>query len=377
MRRRSTPRRLARAVCLLAATSTLAVGAAGCIAPPDWTVTTVVGGLEHPWDVGFAGNAMIFTERGGRISSYVGGVRRVMATPSDVRLLGESGMLGLAVDSQFSSNRYIYTCFASTLGTPDDVRLVRWTVNADFSALTNRTDIVTGMPMNTSSGRHSGCRPRMDPQGRIWVGTGDAASATVPQDPRSLGGKVLCVNRNGAGVPGNPGGALDPRIFSYGHRNIQGVAIRARDVLRVTVEHGTHRDDELNRMVPGNFGWDPHSPPSTGYDEGRPMTDLGKFPSAVPALWSSGDPTIAPSGATFLTGSQWGQWNDALVVALLKGRNLLAMKLDDGDGKLLDVGLGLSDRGRLRSVVQGPDGNLYVTTDNGGNNDAILRIVPG
>ena len=186
-----------------------------------------------------------------------------MAQPADVYLNGESGMMGLAVDSQFASNRYIYTCFASTLGTPDDVRLVRWTVNSNFTALTNRTDIVTGMPLNTTSGRHAGCRPRMDAQGRLWVGTGDAAAATVPQDPRSLGGKVLRVNRDGSGVPGNPGGTLDPRIFSYGHRNVQGIAIRPSDGLGVTVEHGTNRDDEVNALVPGNFGWDPYASPST------------------------------------------------------------------------------------------------------------------
>jgi glucose/arabinose dehydrogenase len=362
-------------LCLLAVAATLAVGTSGCIAPPQWTVSTVVGGLDHPWDVGFAGNAMIFTERSGRISSYVNGVRRVMATPSDVRVLGESGMLGLTVDHQFSNNRYIYTCFASTLGAPDDVRLVRWRVNADFSALTDRTDIVTGMPMNTTSGRHSGCRPRMNAQGHIYVGTGDSANPTVPQDPTSLGGKVLRVNRDGLGIAGNPGAGLDSRIFSYGHRNLQGIAIRPRDGLGVTIEHGTDVDDELNRLVTGNFGWDPHSPPSTAYDEGRPMTDLVKFPTAVQALWSSGDPTIAPSGAVFLTGSQWGQWNDALVVALLKGRKLVAMQLAS-NGALEDVGVALSDRGRLRSVVQGPDANLYVTTDNGGKADVILKIDP-
>jgi glucose/arabinose dehydrogenase len=106
------------------------------------------------------------------------------------------------------------------------------------------------------------------------------------------------------------------------------------------------------------------------------MTDLVKFPTAVQALWSSGDPTIAPSGATFVTGTQWGQWNDALVVGLLKGRKLVAMKLA-ANGALEDVGVALTDRGRLRSVVQGPDANLYVTTDNGGNTDVILKIVPG
>ena len=94
------------------------------------------------------------------------------------------------------------------------------------------------------------------------------------------------------------------------------------------------------------------------------------------ALWSSGSPTIAPSGAVFLSGTQWGQWNNALVIAVLKGKKLFVMDLA-ANGTLEDVGTALTDRGRLRSVVQGPDANLYVTTDNGGNTDVILKVVPG
>jgi aldose sugar dehydrogenase len=352
---------------------------AGCASGPQLTVTTAVSGLDHPWDLGFAGSTMIFTERPGRISAVVDGQTRLLAAPPDVVQASEAGMMGLAVDPEFASNRFIYTCFASTRGGPnDDVRVVRWTVDDGFTTLTNRTDIVTGMPVNTSGelGRHSGCRPRFDAAGHLWIGTGDGATGSVPQDSRSLGGKVLRVDRDGQALAGNPGGALDPRIYSSGHRNVQGIAFRASDGLGVSLEHGPDRDDELNRLVTGNFGWDPVFADRPGYNEAVPMTDLRKFPAAVRALWASGSTTLAPSGATFLAGTQWKDWNGGLAVAFLKGQRMLVLILD-AEGRPRDVGGALTDQGRLRTPVEGPDGNLYVTTDNGGGTDKILKVVPG
>jgi glucose/arabinose dehydrogenase len=367
------PRASRRGLLLIAAG--VAVAVSGCLPGPRLTVSTVVSGLDHPWDVGFANGTMVYTERPGRIGAFVNGQRRVLAAPADVLVAGEGGMLGLAVDPAFSSNRFIYTCFNSTRGAPRDVRVVRWTVNATFTGLTNRTDIVTGAPAN-ESGRHSGCRPRFGIDGRLWIGTGDAATGTVPQDPRSLGGKILRVNRDGSPAAGNPGGVLDPRILSYGHRNVQGLAFRPTDGLGVSTEHGPDRDDELNRLVPGNFGWDPVTASGSGYNESVPMTDLAKFPSAVRAVWSSGSPTVAPSGATFLIGSRWEGWNGALAIALLKGRKLLVFALDS-QGRVTNGAAAITNQGRLRSAVLGPGGDLYLTTDNGGGTDRILRVVPG
>ncbi len=351
----STPR--GRWPAMTAAVLALAAAGAGCANPPAFTTTTLVSGLSVPWDLAFTPDgALLFTERPGwidvRLSS---GVVRQLASPADVKTGSEAGMMGLVVDPQFATNRYVYTCLASTLGGPNgDVRVARWTVDAGYTTLSSRTDIVTGIPVNTlgESGRHSGCRPRFGPDGYLYIGTGDSAVGTVPQDPHSLGGKILRVTRDGAAAPGNLGGAYDARIFSTGHRNTQGLAWRPSDRLGISVEHGPDVNDEVNLLVEGNFGWDPVYPGGgNAYNEAVPMTDLTKFPTAVRALWSSGSYTLATSGATFLTGTQWKAWNGVLIVACLKGSRLLALPMN-GQGKVTDIGAGLINTyGRLRTPV--------------------------
>jgi glucose/arabinose dehydrogenase len=254
------------------------------------------------------------------------------------------------------------------------VRVVRWQVNATYTALTNRTDILTGLPA-ISTGRHSGCRPRFGPDGYLWVGTGDAATATNPQNPNSLGGKVLRIDTNGAPAPGNPGGALRPEIYTYGHRNVQGLTFDPATGRAFSVEHGSNCDDEVNILqAGGNYGWDPVNPNgSTGYYEGVPMTDTVKFPDAVEAFWSSGCPTVAPSGATFLTGSQWSGWNNGLAMAVLKDQYVHIIRFN-GEDVIVGEAETITDRGRLRSAVQGPDGNLYLAQD--ANPGGILRVTP-
>jgi glucose/arabinose dehydrogenase len=112
-----------------------------------------------------------------------------------------------------------------------------------------------------------------------------------------------------------------------------------------------------------------------GYNQDVPMTDFAKFPNAIGAKWSSGSPTIAPSGATFLSGAQWGDWNGSIAVAVLKGRHLRVFHFGPS-GNITGFDTAITTRGRLRSAVQGPNGYLFITTDNGGNNDVILRVRP-
>jgi len=346
-------------------------------APSGLTVSTVVSGLDRPWDIAFEpGGAMFLTERSGRIKvRLTSGEVRTLVLPSDVRALSEGGMMGLAVDPSYAQNRRIYTCFLSAASGALDVRLVRWHVNAASTGLDSRADIVTGIPVNTAgqAGRHSGCRPRFGPDGNLWVGTGDAATNYTPQSPTSLGGKVLRVNTDGAGVTGNMTAPYDHRILSIGHRNVQGIAFRS-DGKAYSIEHGTDRDDEVNVLVNGaNYGWDPR-PLSGGtlYDESRPMTDTARYPYAKLPVWSSGYPTIAPSGGTFVHGDRWNGWNDSLAMAVLKGQQMRVLGFDaSGDG--LDTQwTDVTNQGRLRVVVQGPDQDLYVAQD--ASPGSILRV---
>jgi len=321
---------------------------------------------------------MFFTERAGKVRvRTTSGDLRILADIPDVVVAHEGGLLGIAVDPNFATNRRIYTCLLSNAGGAVDVRLVRWRVNNAVTALGSRADIVTGMPVNQSGqlGRHSGCRPRFGPDGRIWMGTGDAATGSVPQDPTSLGGKVLRVDTDGHGVAGNAKPPFDPRIYSYGHRNVQGIAFSPGGKA-YSIEHGTDRDDEVNRLVAGaNYGWDPRpTGGGSGYDESQPMTNLAKYPNARRPVWTSGYPTIAPSGGTFLHGSRWAGWDRALAMAVLKDEQLRILAFDRDGTAVSQQWVRITDRGRLRVAVQGPDGNLYVAVDS--DPGVIFKVTP-
>jgi glucose/arabinose dehydrogenase len=374
VRRRLGSGRLAvAAVALVLATS----GFAGCEpTPPTLSAQTLVSGLANPWDLAFTpSGSLIWTEKGGRIMRRQrnGTVTQMTATMTDLFASGETGLMGLAVDPRFNSNRQVFTCQGWTNGTARDVRVIRWQANTAGTALTRLSTVVSGIP--ATSGRHGGCRLRFDASNRLYVGTGDAAVGTNPQSLTSLGGKILRVNPDtGAGSPGNPfassANATTRKIWSYGHRNVQGLAFRADGTLW-TAEHGPDRDDEVNRGVTGNFGWNP----VPGYNEGVPMTDTAEFPSAVVASWSSGSPTVATSGMAWLTGSQWEAWDDRLVVATLKGQSLLVLQ-PHANGTLTQIArIYQGTFGRIRTALLGPDGLLYLTTSNG-SGDRIIRITP-
>ena len=351
-------------------------------AAPTLQVSTVLAGLAIPWDLTFTPNdTMLFTVRSGSTAGvyvrHLGGYVRRLAVPRGFYSSRALGMMGIVVDPRFVSNRRFYTCHGFASGTYKDIRVVPWTVNRQYNTVTELSPIVTGIPVTT--GEQSGCRLRFDPQNRLYIGTGDAGIGTSPQDRASLGGKVLRVDPfTGAGVAGNPfitsSNARTRKIFTYGHRNVQGLTLRPGTSQMWSVEHGTDRDDEVNALLAGgNYGWDP----VPGYNETVPMTDTTKFPNAVPARWSSGFPTIATSGGIFLSGTQWGSWNGAIAVANLKGSHLRVFRLDSAGHVVgYDVPAELNGTyGRLRTAQTGPGGALYLTTSNG-TNDRILRVVP-
>lgn len=367
---------------------------------PSLTRTTFVPGLSAPWDLAFAEDGtMFFTERcaglsvrrtNGTIARLFGGAGSALVAP-DLVCEGQSGMHGVALDPAFAANRTIYVYMTSNLSTaPRTNRVVRLTLDAGFTTAGNRTDIVTDIRFKDvangvgGSGAHSGGRIRFGPDGLLYITTGDNHSATLPQSPTQLGGKVLRVTGAGAAAPGNsPPAGFDPRIYTYGHRNVQGLTFRPGTGQAFISEHGPNHSDEVTALVNGgNGGWDPQDRAGLACPDGycgyagnattMPMTDLFRFPSAMIPSWSNNGASQGTGPATFLVGEQWRDWNGRLLVGVMGGQRLALLELNP-------VGAAFSERtvnlpaARYRSLVIGPDGNLYVATDAG----EIWRVVPG
>ncbi|CAN5400260.1 PQQ-dependent sugar dehydrogenase [soil metagenome] len=362
-----------------------AAAAPTAAARPTFTITTIASGLTIPWDIAQTPDGtVIFDQRGGGLSvrRTNGTVTALTADFSDLYALGETGLMGLVLDPGFATNRRFYTCQGHQAGADKEIQVIAWTVNAGYTAATRVADPLLGdIPVNASNGRHGGCRLRFDTTGSLMVSTGDTATGSTPQDLRSLAGKILRIDpMTGAPASGNPGiNAANPNtrlLWTYGHRNPQGLALRPNGQM-FNVEHGPGIEDEVNLVLRGrNYGWDPNGS-GGGYDESVPMTDLAQFPNAKPASWTSG-PTDATCGATFLVGTQWKSWNGSMVVAQLQGSSLLRLTFG-ARGQLTREGLSpefTGTYGRLRTAQLGTDGSLYLTTANGGGNDLILKVTP-
>lgn len=385
--RRST---LGAGAAVAAAIIGIGVAPTACAEPaPPLQVTTVMDGLAKPWDVVIAPDGAILTgERAGRfvVKRPDGTVGEMTADLSDLYAEGETGLMGIALASDFETSRTVYTCQGhrgaggGSLGTGSlgstadgtDIRVVSWTADPEWTTLTRTGDVLTGMPTGPG-GRHGGCRILAHPDGTLYVGTGDTASPTVPQDRNSLGGKVLHVDADGSPAAGNP--FPDSPVFTLGHRNVQGLALQPGTGRIYGIEQGTSRDDEVNLLDAGNnYGYRPDRAPFI-YDESVPMTDPVRVPGAVPAVWSSGAPTLATPGGTFVSGAAWGEWDGALAVTTQQGEKMLLLKLSPDGTAVTETGSVLTDQGRLRSATRMPDGSLLVTTDNG-TGDKVLRVAP-
>jgi glucose/arabinose dehydrogenase len=283
--------------------------------------------------------------------------------------------MGLEVDPDFASNRRIYTCQGGFTSGGHDVHVTAWTLDEKLRNATMDKVLVGGFP--TSSGRHGGCRLVVTRDGSLLVGTGDAATGTNPRNLASLGGKTLRINRfNGHPWRHNPfrtsSNARTRLIYTYGHRNVQGLTQR-HDGTLWSIEQGTDRDDEVNRLVAGgDYGYNP----VPGYNESVPMTDQSLPGTHIGARWSSGPTTDATSGGTFVPRlRKWRGYRGWLAVAALKNSKLIMLQFDRS-GRLLQERTELTGHGRLRTAVVARNGDLLVTTDNGGGQDVILRVHP-
>ena len=398
MHRTTTPALFLLAAILLLAAVLVFAAPARAAEPGDLRVqrTVILANLDNPWDLAFAPDGtLFFTEkcRGLSVRTPDGTVRHLFGASGaavaadDLFCQGQSGMLGLALDPAFADNRRLYLFMASKLDGQPANRVVRLQVDAANTTVRDRTDIVTDIPFKASfnrwgrAGAHSGGRLRFSPKdGFLYVTTGDNHNGPLPQDLTRLGGKVLRIDRDGRPAPGNntPKGG-DARLFTYGHRNVQGLAFRPGTGQPFACEHGPGHSDEVTPLVAGgNGGWDPAPTPGVscasdycGYTSNKPdgsrtsMTDRERFPAALPPSWTNQGVSEGMGPCVFLDGSDWGDWAGRLAVGFLRGAriDLLAM---DAAGQATGVRTiaGLPAE-RMRSLVLAPDGALVVATDGG------------
>lgn len=346
---------------------------------PSIKTSTLVDGLEIPWDIALLPDgSMLYTERDKERLTHRntdGTQAVVLDQPDGMWHSGETGLESLILAADFATSNDFVTCHGYKKGNTQDVRVVRWHLDGDKA--TPVRNLVTGLP--STSGRHGGCALEHGADDSLYVGTGDAADGRNPRNLDSGGGKVLRISDStGEGLPDNPfadsSNEMRQRVWSFGHRNVQGLALNPEDKTVWSVEQGSYRDDEVNRSVKGgDFGWNP----LPGFNESVPMTDHSLPGKQYNAAWSSGKTTLATAGGTFLHGANWGAWSGGLAVASLKDESLHILMFDAA-GKLADdIGvLALKGKyGRLRATVEGPDGSLYLTTSNG-SDDKIVKVTP-
>ncbi|MGH2457193.1 MAG: PQQ-dependent sugar dehydrogenase [Candidatus Limnocylindria bacterium] len=349
-------------------------------AAPTIDATIVQSGLTNPWDLTFLPDGrMLVTERPGRIRVYASGtpgaaLLRTAVLGLGVRAEGEAGLMGIAADSAFASNRYIYVCVSRQVGGDWLNQLVRYRLNDDLDFIYAGV-LIWGMRANTV---HNGCAVKFTSGAKIWVSIGDGGVPSRAQDPASLNGKILRINRDGS-IPGDnpvmPGAGKRTAVYSMGHRNPQGLAFTAQGAL-YAIEHGPDRDDEINRIQPGgNFGWPCYTGAAVRW---APYAGpCGPASAYDPPAWSSGSSTIATSGGAFARSNAWGDWRNHLFVAQLKQADLRRFTSANLGSTLIQRQVLFDQaRGRIRGVVMGPDGDLYLTTSNGGGSDLVIRLRP-
>lgn len=384
--------------------------------------TLVLTDLETPWDMAFLPDGtMFFTEQckglsvrmpDGKVNALLGMDKSdgYASKDDDLFCEGQAGMNGVAIDPNFDENRRIYVYSASKKSSPQTNRVMRLEVNDDFTKTDNRTDIIDDIPYKVSpsdhpfggAGAHNGGRIRFGPSdGFLYVTTGDNHNSEIPQSPTKMGSKILRVDTDGKAAPDNaPPEGFDKRTYTYGHRNVQGIAFQPGTNAVFVAEHGPWHSDEITILKNGgNGGWDPrpnmagrgdcpdnycgYSPNQTeGMNRYKraafmPMTDLETYPDAMVPIWDNNGWSQGTASAEFLNGEQWGDWDGALVVGLMgigfggtaMGQRIDVIQLEDDGVTVADVTeMTLPqpmEPGRFRSLVQGPDGSLYVAVDEG------------
>ncbi len=338
-------------------------------------VEVVAKGLEVPWAIAFAPDGRIFfTERPGRVRVIEKGRLRPqpLGVIADCVHRGEGGLMGLALHPDFARNRWLYLAYLYNQNGLK-VKVVRYREAGD--RLVEPKVIIEGIE---GSFVHDGTALGFGPDGKLYITTGDAARRELSQQLNSLNGKTLRLNDDGTVPKDNPfAGRTDarPEIWSYGHRNAQGLDWQPGTGLMFQSEHGPSGfdgpggGDEVNIVERGkNYGW--------------PLIHHRQGGSGLVSPLLEYTPAVAPAGVAFYRGDRFPEWKGNLFVACLRGERLIRVVLN-GRRVVKEEALLMGEYGRLRAVASGPDGYLYVSTSNRDgrgrphpDDDRILRLAP-
>ena len=338
----------------------------------SWQVEEVVQGLEIPWSIVFtSAERLLVSERPGRVREIVDGQLNPEAlyTFTDVVTVEETGLMSMVLDPNYADNKTLYACYTSQDAKGMFDRVVRMTDNGD--SLTLDRVLLDGIP---AAKYHAGCRLGVGPDGRLYITSGDARVPSSAQDLNSLAGKILRINLDGSIPSDNPfPGSV---VYSYGHRNPQGLAWQPGSGRLYATEHGPSGSDgpeggdEINLIQPGaNYGW-----PLVSHDAMLEGTES-------PLIQFT--PAVAPAAAMFYSGDVLPMFDGKFFFGALRGEGVVMATISAQDPKSIeDVQWIVSDAGRVREVAESPDGLIYFTTSNqdgrgtyraGG--DRVYRIV--
>ncbi len=354
-----------------------------------WRVQTVTAGLMRPWAAEWLpdGKILLVTEREGRLRVVQNGKLRmdvVEGLPGDLLASGQGGLMDIAIHPEFTKNRWVYLTYSAGTGRSNRTKLARARID---KALTRLSDLKVLFQVNRlkSGGQHFGSRLLWLPDGTLLMSIGDGGNPPTKLDGRFIRekaqdlsvhlGKTVRMTDDGRPLADNPFAGdddpkTDPYIYSYGHRNIQGMAIRPGTNEVWATEHGARGGDELNVLKKGaNYGW-----PTVTYSReyfGPRISNRTTMKGAVDprVVWT---PCIAPSGLTFYTGNEFPGWKGDLLAGGLVLKQIRRVHFNDAGAIVGQTTLQF--RARIRWVEQGPDGGIYVLTDE--IDGRLMRIVP-
>nr|WP_242480671.1 PQQ-dependent sugar dehydrogenase [Rhodovibrio sodomensis] len=342
----------------------------------DLRLVPVATGLNAPWSLAFLPDGrMLVSEQVGRLRIVTpdGRISRPVAGLPELYVLNQGGLLDITVGPRFEQSRRLYFTFSEPGETYVGTAVARARLDLDAHRLRD-VEVIFRQRPKLSGDRHFGARVVLGPDGKLFVTLGDRGQRERVQDPTTTLGTVVRIEPDGGIPAGNPfvgAAARPPAVFATGFRNPQGAAVDPDSGALWVVDHGPTGGDELNRVAAGkNYGW----PVAThGVDrDGSPIGVGPHAPGMTPPV-HSWTPSIAPSGLSIYTGGLFPAWQGDFLVGALGGRRLVRL---ERDGRRIVAEEPMLQRldARIRDVVQGPDGRVYLLTD--APNAELYRLQP-